>query len=150
MYVVIIGCGRLGSFMAREFSNEGHDVAIVDSDRDRLDVLGKGFNGNRILGIEYDDDVLTEAGIQKADVFFAVCPDDNKNITASLIAKDFYKVPRVIARISSPDKESIYKKLDIEAVNPTTITKSILKEKIMPGGLKILDWEKLYNKISRG
>lgn len=131
MYVLIIGCGRLGSTLAREFSDEGHDVAIIDRDKERLGVLGSGFNGHRIKGIEFDNDHLIEAGISKADVFLAMTPDDNINITGALIAKKIYNVPRIIARVCYPGRMYIYEKLDIETISPTRMSAQILKSRIL-------------------
>jgi trk system potassium uptake protein TrkA len=54
MYIVIIGCGRLGSTLARELSSEGHDISIIDNDNENLDRLGSGFNGQRIRGVEFE------------------------------------------------------------------------------------------------
>lgn len=131
MYVVIIGCGRLGSSLAMELSNEGHDIAIIDRDKERLNVLGSGFNGHKIKGIEYDNGHLIEAGIEKADVFLAITPDDNINITGALIAKNIYKVPRIIARVCYPNRKYIYEKLDIETIVPTQLGAQILKNRII-------------------
>ena len=136
--VVIIGCGRMGSALARELSNEGHNLSIVDRSKNRLDTLGSGFNGRRIKGIEYDNDVLEEAGLYDADVFLAVSPDDNINITACQIAKKVFNVPRTIGRICEPSKAIIYKKLEIESISPTQIGAYILKNRIEGDGVEIL------------
>src|SRR5665647_2243096 len=82
MHIIIIGCGKLGSTLAKELSIAGHDISIIDHDNERLNVLGSGFNGLKIKGIEYDNDHLIEAGIKNADFVLAVTPDDNLNITA--------------------------------------------------------------------
>lgn len=89
MYIIVIGCGRLGSKLAQELSNWGHDVCIIDREFSRLGTLGSGFNGKRIHGIEFDSDNLLEAGIHEADALLSVSPDDNVNITVSLIAEKF-------------------------------------------------------------
>lgn len=138
MYIVIIGCGRLGSMLARELSDEGHDIAIVDSLQDNLDRLGSGFNGNRIKGVEIDNDTLLEAGIDNADVFLAMTSDDNTNIMASQIAKDIFRVQRVIARIFDPSREFIYGKLGLETISPTQLGAKIVKSRILEGGTDIL------------
>lgn len=142
MHVVIIGCGRLGSTLARELSDEGQDISIIDRDRERLNVLGSGFNGQRIKGIEFDNDHLIEAGIGKANVFLAMTPDDNINITGALIAKNIYRVPRIIARVCYPNRKYIYEKLDIETISPTRLCAQMLKSRILankPGVIAALD-----------
>jgi len=131
MYIIIIGCGRLGSSLAWDLSNEGHDIAIIDKDRERLNVLGSGFNGLIIKGIEFDNDILIDAGIEKADIFLAMTPDDNINITGALIAKNIYVVKKVIARVCYPERAYIYNKFGIETISPTLIGSKIIKGKIL-------------------
>lgn len=138
MYIIIIGCGRLGSTLARELSDNGHDVCILDRDNEKLSVLGSGFNGQKIAGIEFDNDKLLEAGIHKADVLLAVTNDDNINITVSLIAKDIHKVPKIIARVNSPEKSYIYEKLGIETINPVLSGIDVLKNKLLAENIDIL------------
>jgi trk system potassium uptake protein TrkA len=138
MYIIIIGCGRLGSTLARELSDNGHDVCILDRDNEKLSVLGSGFNGQKIAGIEFDNDKLLEAGIHKADVLLAVTNDDNINITVSLIAKDIHKVPKIIARVNSPEKSYIYEKLGIETINPVLSGIDVLKNKLLTDNIDII------------
>jgi len=130
MYIIIIGCGRLGSTLAAELADAGYNVAVIDNDSKKLDALGSGFNGLRVKGIVYDNSALKEANISRATCVVAVTPDDNLNITASLIAKNIFKVRRVIARINDPSKKDVYKVLDIETINPTELISYIIKSKI--------------------
>lgn len=138
MYIVIIGCGRLGSTVAKKLSDEGHDIAIIDNDIDNLDRLGSGFNGQRIRGVEFDNDVLLDGGIDSADVFLALTSDDNTNIMASQIASNIFGVKRAIARVCEPSKESIYESLGIETVKPIQLTDEVIRNSIIEGGSKIL------------
>ncbi|MBU3146156.1 TrkA family potassium uptake protein [Clostridium sp. CF012] len=131
MYIVIIGCGRLGSGLAMELSNDGHDVVIVDKYAENLERLRSGFNGIRIKGVEIDNDTLMEAGIDKADIFLAMTPADNINIMASQIAKNIFGVPKVIARIFDPSREFIYRKLGLQTISPTELGINIIKNKII-------------------
>ena len=130
MYIVIVGCGRLGSVIAMELSDAGHNMSVIDSNSKRLESLGSGFNGLSVKGIEYDSNVLKEAGISRADYLLSLTPDDNLNIMVSLIAKECFKVPRVIARVNEPSKKSVYELLDIETINPTELISYIIKSKI--------------------
>lgn len=138
MYIVIIGCGRLGSTVAMKLSNEGHDIAIIDNDIENLERLGSGFNGQRIRGVEFDNDVLLDGGIDKADVFLALTSDDNTNIMASQMASDIFKVKRVIARVCEPTKEFIYESLGIETVKPIQLTDEVIRNSIIEEGSRIL------------
>lgn len=138
MYIIIIGCGRLGSTLAKELSLVGHDISVIDHDVEKLNVLGSGFNGSRFKGIEYDSDRLQKAGISQADYVLAVTSDDNLNITVSLIAKKIYKVPRIIARVGDPSRKYIYDMLGIETICPTQLGVEILKRKITEKNVEVL------------
>lgn len=130
MYIIVIGCGRLGNRLATELSDFGHDVCIIDRSRSKLDVLGSGFNGQIIQGIEFDSDNLVEGGIHQADALLAVTPDDNINITVSLIAEKIYHVPEIIASINDPARQYIYDKLHISTINPVELGVEILKNRL--------------------
>lgn len=122
MYAIVIGSGRIGGMLAMELSNDGHDVVLIDHEKSKLESLGTGFNGIRMHGVEYDKDVLLEAGIQKATHFFAMSADDNTNLVASQVASRIFGVKRVLARVSDPSKQFIYDQLGIETLCPTTLT----------------------------
>jgi trk system potassium uptake protein TrkA len=130
MNIIIIGCGRFGSTLANELSDAGYNVSVIDRDNERLNILGSGFNGVKIKGIEYDDEILKEAGIQAADAVLTVTPDENINITVSLIAKEIYKVPQIIARIVNPNRQYIYEELGIKTINPIQLGADILKARL--------------------
>lgn len=130
MYIIIAGCGRIGSSMAKEFLDQGHDLVIIDRDNNKLESLGSGLNATRILGVEYDIDVLKEAGIEQADVFLALTANDSINITASQVARDIFKVKKVIAKVSDLSKEHIYKSLNLEYINPIKLGIEEIKSKL--------------------
>jgi len=130
MHIVIIGCGRLGSNLAKGLSDEGNDICIIDRNGDKLNALGSGFNGQRIKGIEFDSDKLIEAGVNQADVLLAVTSDDNINITVSLIAEKIFHVPNIIAKVNDPQKNDIYNQLGIHTINPIQYEIEMLKNQI--------------------
>lgn len=130
MYIIIVGCGRIGSALAKELSVAGEDVAVIDRDNARLKALGSGFNGQVIKGIEFDNHILIQAGIKQADFVIAVTPNDSINITVSMVAKRIFNVPRIIARICAPDKQYIYENLGIETINPTQLGVDLLFNRI--------------------
>lgn len=130
MYIIIVGCGRLGSILSEELSDAGHNVSVIDNESKKLDALGSGFNGLSVKGVEYDNNVLKEAGIGHADYIISLTNDDNLNITVSLVAKEIFKVNRVLARVNEPRKKDVYELLDIEMINPTEIISYIIKSKI--------------------
>jgi trk system potassium uptake protein TrkA len=118
MFVIVVGCGRLGSRLARILSTQDHDVAVV-ADSAELKRLGNNFDGVKINGIPIDEDVLKQAGIASAHVLVAVTSDDNVNVMVAQIAKEIFKVPMVLARISDPEREDFYKHLGLNTVCPT-------------------------------
>jgi len=138
MYIIIVGCGRLGSNLAKELSDIGHDISIIDHDSGRLSVLGSGFNGHIVKGVEFDNDNLLDAGIDKADAILAVSQDDNINITISLIAKNIYHVPKIVARINDPNRKYFYNKLNIDTINPVQLGVEILKSRLTVKSLDII------------
>lgn len=130
MYIIIIGCGRLGSKLAKGLADEGNNVCVIDRNAEKLDRLGSGFNGKRVKGIEFDSDNLTEAGVHQCDVLIAVTSDDNINITVSLIADKIFQVPKIIARVNEPDKNYVYERLGIDTINPVDYELEMLKSKL--------------------
>jgi trk system potassium uptake protein TrkA len=133
MYIIIVGCGKVGSNLAKELSVNNHDVVVIDSDPDKFSQLGSGFNGKTILGVPIDEDILLEAGIEKADAVAAVSPDENINIMVSQIAKEIFHVPRVIPRIYDPDRDIFFQQLGLNTMCLTGIAvahvKKILEQK---------------------
>ncbi|MDF2486019.1 MAG: trkA2 [Herbinix sp.] len=138
MYIIIIGCGRFGSNLAKRLSDEGNNVCVIDRNGDKLNYLGSGFNGQRIKGIEFDSDNLEEAGIKNAEALIPVTSDDNINITVSLIADKIYHVPRIIARVNDPEKKYFYQKLGIETINPVEYELEILTSKLPVKSLEVI------------
>jgi len=131
MNIIIVGCGKVGSRFAQLLSNDGHDVVIVDNDKDAFKALSPDFNGITITGVPIDQDVLKQAGIENADAFAAVSPDDNINIMACQVAKEIFKVPRVIARIYNPEREYVFHQFGLDTICPTNLTVDVLRLKIL-------------------
>jgi trk system potassium uptake protein len=107
VHVVIAGCGRVGSQLARELSGEGHSVAIIDKDRRSFRRLGEGFSGEALHGIVFAAGTLELAGIRRAQAFIAVTSGDNSNIVSARTAKERYAVEHVVARIYDPARGGI-------------------------------------------
>jgi len=117
--VVIVGCGRVGAGLAVALAAEGDAVAVVDKDRKAFDGLGEDFAGPTVEGIGFDRDVLELAGVGRADALVAVTGGDNSNVVTARVARDTYRVPRVIARIHDPRRAAIYEQLGIVTVSST-------------------------------
>jgi trk system potassium uptake protein TrkA len=119
MRVVIIGCGRVGAGLATGLAGAGDQVAVVDKDPKAFERLGEDFAGQTVEGIGFDRDVLERAGVARADALVAVTSGDNSNVVAARVARDAYRVPRVIARIHDPRRAALYEELGIVTVSST-------------------------------
>jgi trk system potassium uptake protein TrkA len=120
MRVILVGCGRVGSELTVQLGRAGHEVTIIDKRKTAFDRLPPGFNGRTIVGLGFDRDVLEEAGVKEADAFVAVTNGDNSNIVSARVAREYYHVPKVIARIYDPRRAEIYERLNIPTVATTT------------------------------
>ncbi len=120
MRVIIMGCGRVGEQLARLLTEQEHDVTVIDYDAAALDRLGEGFRGRKVHGVGFDRDVLEQAGIEQADAFAATSASDNANIIAARIARNVFKVPKVVARLYDPRRAEIYQRLGLLTISSTT------------------------------
>lgn len=117
MKVIIGGCGRVGALLAARLDVQGHQVAVIDKNPDALRRLARSFKGETVKGMVFDRDALTKAGIDRADAFVAVTSGDNSNVVSATIARDIYRVPKVVARIFDPRRAEIYRRLGIQTVS---------------------------------
>ncbi len=131
MYVIIVGCGRVGSELAKLLSNEGHDVVVIDKNPAAFNRLGGTFNGITQVGSGFDPDLLKEAGIEKADVFCALTNGDNTNLVSAQVAKKIFAVPKVIARVYDPERAHIYQSLGLDIISGTILFAAMLRDKII-------------------
>src|SRR5256885_16640548 len=102
MRTVIVGCGRVGSSLARQLSEEGDDVAVVDSSEAAFNRLGEEFAGEMVFGSAVDEDILRRAGTDRAEAFVAVTNADTTNIMAAPLAQHGVGGHKVICRIFVP------------------------------------------------
>lgn len=121
MKVIIIGCGRVGAGLAKNMSLQGVDVVVIDMNPKAFEALGPTFKGRTITGIGFDQKVLADAGIEKADALAAVTASDEANLVAARTAKTIFRVPRVAARVYEPRKAKIYRRLGIQTISPVTL-----------------------------
>lgn len=131
MKVIVVGCGRVGSTLARHLSADGHDVNVVDRDPGRRELLPGTFPGRFVVGNGYNRLVLEEAAIGEAGAFVAVTAGDNTNIVCARIAKERYGVPQVVARIYDPNRADIYRDLGIPTVSSVRWTSTRIHQMLM-------------------
>ncbi len=141
-----MGCGRVGSTLAKDFQALGHSVAVIDQDREAFRRLGADFNGLTVAGVGFDRDTLIEAGIERADAFAAVSNGDNSNILAARVARETYGVKSVVARIYDPGRAEIYQRLGIPTVATVLWTTDQIMRRLLPSGARS-EWQDASGKV---
>jgi trk system potassium uptake protein TrkA len=134
VHVVIMGCGRVGSNLARSLEDRNHTVSVIDSEPDSFRRLGPTFNGDKVTGYGFDQSVLEKAGIRRADAFAAVSNGDNSNIIAARVARETFGLQQVVARIYDPGRAEVYQRLGITTVATVRWTSDQILRRILPAG----------------
>lgn len=117
MKFIVIGCGRWGSDLATTLVRRGHSLTVIDRDPTAFERLGPKFAGRAIVGVGFDRDVLVSAGIMGADGLAAVMASDEANAVSARAARQFFRVPKVIARLNDPRKAEIYRRLGLQTIS---------------------------------
>ncbi|MEO3939160.1 TrkA family potassium uptake protein [Dermatophilaceae bacterium Soc4.6] len=134
MHFVIMGCGRVGSTLAKSLSKRGHDVAVIDSEPSSFRRLGSSFEGMTVTGLGFDRDTLRAARIDEAYAFAAVSSGDNSNILAARVARETFGVEHVVARIYDPGRAEVYQRLGIPTVATVRWTSDQMLQRLLPQG----------------
>ena len=137
MFVLIVGCGRVGSSLARSMLSEGHEVSVLDEDPEAVAQLEKGQNqgwedlgGSFTVGTALEIDALLEAGIDRADAFIASTDGDNTNLVIAQIAQRRFNVPTVVVRVLDPARAQWYEEQGLKTVSPTQIAIDMLHDAV--------------------
>ena len=131
MNILIVGCGKVGPELAATLSREGHSVTIVDANEAAFEKLPPDYSGYCTAGIPIDRDVLREAGIENCDALAAVSPDDNTNIMVCQVAKEYFDVENIVARIYDPRRENVFAHFGLRTICPTNLTVETVKNLLM-------------------
>ncbi|MEL6354643.1 MAG: TrkA family potassium uptake protein [Cyanobacteria bacterium J06627_28] len=121
-YIIIIGCGRLGSLLASQLSARGNSVVVIDQYQDSFDNLSAEFSGFQLTGNAVELATLRRAKVDRADCLVAVTREDNVNLMVAQIAKTVFDIPIVLARVFDPAREAIYKEFEINTISPTQLS----------------------------
>ncbi|MBV9213533.1 MAG: TrkA family potassium uptake protein [Actinobacteria bacterium] len=134
MFVLIVGCGRVGSAVARKMLQEGHEVSVLDEDPEAIAQLEKGAErewvdqgGSFTVGTALEIEALEAAGIERADAFVASTDGDNTNLVIAQIAQRRYEVPTVVVRVLDPARATWYEQQGLRTVCPTKIAIDMLE-----------------------
>lgn len=139
MKVIVMGCGRVGSQVSQMLAQRGHQVTVIDhSNTDAATRLGPNFKGRLISGLGFDRTVLLEAGVDQAEAFVAASPSDNANIVAARIARNIFRVPRVVARMYDSRRAEIYHRLGLLTISSTDLGVRQIYEMVTHTDLDVL------------
>jgi trk system potassium uptake protein TrkA len=127
---IVIGCGRVGSSIARQLLSEGWEVTAVDEKEDALARLGEGWPGGFVVGHGMDVDVLRAAGIEDADAVVVSTDGDNTNIVIGQVAQKRFDNQCVVVRLLDPARAAFYEERGLRTVCPTSTAIDLLTEAV--------------------
>jgi trk system potassium uptake protein len=130
MKAIVIGCGRVGSSIARQLLSEGWEVTAVDEKEDALARLGEGWSGGFVLGHGMDVDVLRQAGIEEADAVVVSTDGDNTNIVIGQVAQKRFANQCTVVRLLDPARAAFYEQRGLRVVCPTSTAIDVLTEAV--------------------
>ena len=120
MNALVIGCGRVGSSVAKHLDREGWEVSVVDEKEEALNRLGTGWTGGFLVGHGMDIDVLREAGIEEADAVVVATNGDNTNLVVGQVAQKRFDNQCVVVRVLDPARADFYRSaFGLRTVSPT-------------------------------
>src|ERR671929_1033127 len=126
MQAIIIGCGRVGSTVAKRLAAEGWDVTAVDEKESALSRLGEDWTGGFVVGHGMDTDVLRRAGIEDADAVVVSTDGDNTNIVIGQVAQKRFGIDCTVVRILDPARAEFYASRGLRTVCPTSTAIDVL------------------------
>ena len=140
MYIIIMGGGKVGEYLANVLLEQGHEVAVIEKNRAIADHLSLELQGEYLIihGDGCDSDFQEDAGVRKADVFAAVTGHDDDNLVACEIATRVFNVPRCIARVNNPKNRRIFREVGIESVSSTMLIANMIEEEALLGGVGVV------------
>ena len=130
MKLIVIGCGRVGSTIAKRFAAEGWDVTAVDENESALSRLGENWTGGFVRGHGMDNAVLREAGIEDADAVVVSTDGDNTNLVIGQVAQKRFGIQCVVVRVLDPARADFYATRGLRTVCPTKTAIDTLSEAV--------------------
>src|SRR6266566_5057051 len=130
MKAIIIGCGRVGSTIAKRFASEGWDVTAIDEKDSALARLGEDWTGGFIVGHGMDTAVLREAGIEEADSVVVATDGDNTNLVIGQVAQKRFGIECTVVRILDPARADFYRERGLRTICPTSTAIEVLSEAV--------------------
>jgi trk system potassium uptake protein TrkA len=140
MFVLVVGCGRVGSAIANSMLEEGHEVSVLDEDAEAIALLERGQaegweeRGGRFTeGTALEIEALLAAGIEQADAFVASTDGDNTNLVIAQIAKRRFNIGKVVVRVLDPMRAQWYEDQGLLTVCPTQTAIEMLQAAVEEG-----------------
>jgi trk system potassium uptake protein len=137
MFVVIVGCGRVGSAIAKRMIRQGHEVSVLDENQEAhallehdLDQTWEDAGGRFTVGTALEVDALNESGIDRADACIICTDGDNTNLVVGQLARRRFEVEKVIVRVLDPLRAEWYREQGLETICPTQVAIEMLKEAV--------------------
>ena len=130
MKLIVIGCGRVGSTIAKRFASEGWDVTAIDEKESALSRLGEDWTGGFIVGHGMDTAVLREAGIEEADSVVVATDGDNTNLVIGQVAQKRFGIDCTVVRILDPARAEFYNKRGLRTICPTSTAIDALSDAV--------------------
>jgi trk system potassium uptake protein TrkA len=127
---VVIGCGRVGSAVAKALLAEGWDVTAIDESEDALVRLGTHWTGGFVVGHGMDLRVLEQAGVGEANAAIVATDGDNTNLVIGQVLRKRYGIKNVVVRVLDPARAAFYADRGLDTVSPTQIAISLLLDKV--------------------
>jgi len=136
MYVIVVGAGKVGWNLARELLDKGHEVTLIEDDRDRYAKVEQELEHNIQYGDATELWVLERAGISRADMVIAVTGDDEDNMLICQVAKEKYLCERTIARVNNPRNKQWFELLGVRpVVSATDLILRLIEHEVPEYGL---------------
>jgi trk system potassium uptake protein TrkA len=131
MYIIVIGGGQVGYYLAKALLDEKHEILVIEKDPLRTEFILNELGSVCIRGDGCEAATLAEVGTERAEMFIAVTAHDEDNLVACQVARHKFNVPRTIARLSNPNNEAIFKKLGVDVtVSSTNIILEYIEQEV--------------------
>jgi len=120
MYIIVVGGGKVGYYLAKELVEEGHEVLVIEKDATKVERIAEDLGDITLRGDGCEAATMEMAGFGRADMVIAVTGDDEDNLVVCQVAKAKFNVPRALARINNPKNEEVFKRLGIDTTVSAT------------------------------
>lgn len=139
MQIIVVGGGKIGYYLTLDLLQKGHEVAVVDYNREWCEELAKKLSCPVIYGNGADVETLREAGASRANVLAAVTNNDHDNLVSCLLAKREFEVPRTIARTNNPRNEPLFRQLGVDVtVSSTLVISKLIEHELLTDAMRTL------------